>query len=278
MTLTIGSLFSGIGGLELGLEWAGLGPVVWQCEIDPFCRRVLEKHWPNVTRYEDVTRPRNYPHVDVICGGFPCQDVSSAGAKRGIGGQKSSLWWHYADIVRQVRPRFVVVENVASGQRLWLPHVRHQLHMLGYGTRAVALAASDVGAPHRRRRVFVVADAHGSRRQAGVARRGRQGRQYREGAEAIPDAAEVSSDALCGGALLERGRGEERSEAPDPVRGSGGGWREPEPDLVRVVHGLPRGLDGARRRALGNSVVPQCSEVIGRMILESSTEKGSADV
>ena len=79
--LTIGSLFSGIGGLELGLEWAGLGPVVWQCEIDPFCRAVLEKHWPNVTRYEDVTAIRNYPHVDLVCGGFPCQDVSSAGKR-----------------------------------------------------------------------------------------------------------------------------------------------------------------------------------------------------
>lgn len=253
MTLTIGSLFSGIiGGLELGLERAGLGPVLWQCEIDPFCRRVLAKHWPTVTRFEDVTRPRNYPYVDLICGGFPCQDVSSAGARRGLGGQKSSLWWHYADVVRQVRPRFVVVENVASGQRLWLPHVRHQLHMLGYRTRAVALAASDVGAPHRRRRVFVVADAHGALAIDGE----------------VAGAPKAPADAVRRRPLQQRRWSEVRTEAPDAVRRGAPGWRDPEPGMVRVVHGVPSRLDalGARRRALGNAVVPQCAEAIGRMI------------
>ena len=259
MTLTIGSLFSGIiGGLELGLEWAGLGPVLWQCEIDPFCRQVLAKHWPKVTRYQDVTRPRDYAHVDLICGGFPCQDVSSAGARRGIGGQKSSLWWHFADIVRKVRPRFVVVENVASGKGLWLPYVRHQLHMFGYGTRAVALSASDVGAPHRRRRVFVVADAHGDRGLARII--------DGKGARAPKDA----GDALRGGTPQQRGRIEAGPDTTDTVRRGCPGWRDAEPDMVRVVHGLPPRYDrlGARRKALGNAVVPQCSEVIGRIVSE----------
>ena len=82
--LTIGSLFSGIGGLELGLEWAGLGPTLWQCEKDPFCRSVLEKHWPAVTRYEDVTKldGASVAPVGIVCGGFPCQDVSSAGSRK----------------------------------------------------------------------------------------------------------------------------------------------------------------------------------------------------
>ena len=259
MTLTIGSLFSGIiGGLELGLEWAGLGPVLWQCEIDPFCRQVLAKHWPKVTRYQDVTRPRDYAPVDLICGGFPCQDVSSAGARRGIGGQKSSLWWHFADVVRKVRPRFVVVENVTSEKVLWLPYVRHQLHMFGYGTRAVALSAADVGAPHRRRRVFVIADAHGDRKLA----RAINGQMAR--------ASKASANALRRGPLQQRGRIEERPKETDPVWGSRPSWRDPEPDMVRVVHGLSRRLDrlGARRRALGNAVVPQCAEVIGRIVSE----------
>lgn len=157
MTLTIGSLFSGIGGLELGLEWSGLGPVRWQCEIDPFCRAVLAKHWPDVERFEDVTSRTNWPSVDIVCGGFPCQDVSAAGLGRGIGGVRSGLWYHFARVVSEVRPRFVVVENVASGARRWLPTVRHGLHVLGYRTRAVGVSAADVGAPHLRRRVFVVA-------------------------------------------------------------------------------------------------------------------------
>jgi DNA (cytosine-5)-methyltransferase 1 len=226
--LSIGSLFSGIGGLELGLERAGLGPVLWQCELDPFCRRVLAKHWPDVTRFEDVTQPRRWPHVDLVCGGFPCQDVSSAGKRRGIGGQRSGLWWYFAEVVRQVAPRFVVVENVASGTKRWLPHVRHALHLLGYGTRAVAVSAADVGAPHLRRRVFVVGDSHA----------------HREPACAV------------------------NAEAPGMRPATGplrDGW-VPAPERLRMDDGLSSGLD--RLRALGNAVVPQCAEVVGRMIQE----------
>lgn len=261
--MTIGSLFSGIGGLELGLERAGLGPVLWQVEIDPFCRAVLAKHWPNVTRFVDVTQPRSYPHVDLICGGFPCQDVSSAGRGRGIGGKRSSLWWHFADVVRRVQPRWVIVENVASGAHRWLHHVRHQLHVLGYGTRAVSLSAADVGAPHLRRRIFVVADADGDRQLA----------RALDAKVAAPPSA--PADALRIGTLQQRGRREERPQTSDSVRRSRRGWRGPEPSMVRVVHGVPRGMDGRRRRALGNAVVPQCAEAIGRVIraMQPSSEE-----
>lgn len=254
--LTIGSLFSGIGGLELGLEWAGFGPVLWQCEVDPFCRRVLARHWPQVTRFEDVTQPRRWPHVDLVCGGFPCQDVSSAGARRGIGGQHSGLWWHFAAVLEQVRPRFVVVENVASGGKRWLPYVRHQLHVLGYRTRALAVSAADVGAPHLRRRVFVVAHAHGHHKPA-----------LSEHAE-VGGASAVVADAHRA-ELREQPRrlGWARGSASAPVV-EHTGWRAPQPDMVRVVHGVSRGLDGARRRALGNAVVPQCAQVVGEVIRE----------
>ncbi len=252
----IGSLFSGIGGLELGLERAGLGPVAWQCEIDPFCRAVLAKHWPNATRFVDVTQPRLYPDAGLICGGFPCQDVSSAGKRRGIGGARSGLWWYFASVVQQVRPRVVVVENVASGAKAWLPHVRHQLHVLGYRTRAYAISAADVGAPHMRRRVFVVAHAH------------RQGEHARAVDAEVASASAPLADAH-GAELRIESRGGGRTKGAAAAVPQLTGWRSPQPDVVRVVHGVPRGVDGHRRRALGNSVVPQCAEAIGRMIAAS---------
>lgn len=154
----IGSLFSGIGGLELGLEWAGVGETIWQVENNPFCQRVLAKHWPGVTRYSDVKEVSSkcLENVDLVCGGFPCQDVSSAGKRKGIiEGTRSGLWIEFHRIVSELRPEYVLVENVASGARKWLPRVRQDLSMLGYSTTAVSLSAADVGAPHLRRRVFV---------------------------------------------------------------------------------------------------------------------------
>lgn len=273
MTLTIGSLFSGIGGLELGLERAGLGPVLWQCEIDPFCRRVLAKHWPTVTRFEDVTQPRSYPHADLICGGFPCQDVSVAGRGAGLGGARSGLWFHFAGVIARARPRFVVIENVASGARRWLPAVRRHLCELGYDSTAFGISAADVGAPHLRRRVFVV--AHTERELVRV-QQGRRSRAHWQGSaeprldgSARPsathsDCAQREGDWRSGGAAAEladaRDDGDARS-ARAPA------WPTP-PVLRGVDDGIPRGLDRARRlKALGNAVVPQCAEVVGRMIL-----------
>ncbi len=230
MTLTIGALFSGIGGIELGLERAGLGPVLWQVENDPFCRRVLAKHWPHVARFEDVTTARGLPNVDLICGGFPCQDVSSAGARRGLGGQRSGLWYYFARIVRDIRPSFVVVENVASGKSRWLPTVRHQLHVLGYRTRALGIAARDVGAPHSRPRIFVIGHAYRDRKPV-ISQHGEVAR--------VPQAA---SDLRCG-------------------------WI-PKPSDLRMADGVPVRMD--RLRALGNAVVPQCAEVVGRIVLASA--------
>lgn len=168
--ISIGSLFSGIGGLELGLEWAGLGPTIWQVERDPFCQRILAKHWPTAERFDDVCTvgAHNLKPVDLICGGFPCQDLSYAGKGAGLAGARSGLWTEYARIVGELRPRFVVVENVAALAARGLDRVLGDLAALGYDAVWLPVRAADVGAPHRRERLFIVAYA----RRGQVQRRG----------------------------------------------------------------------------------------------------------
>lgn len=262
----IGSLFSGIGGLELGLEMAGLGPVAFQVENNPFCRSVLARHWPEVPKHDDVRSldPETLPPVDILCGGFPCQDVSSAGKGAGLAGARSGLWYEFRRIVEAARPPWVVVENVASGARRWLPHVRRDLHVLGYRTRAFALSAADVGAPHLRRRVFVVAHP------GGIELREQSGRSSGTGREgpALPSVAGEAgrvaghSDRDGESALSLNG---EVAELRGVASGASA-WAAP-PEFRGVDDGVPRRLD--RLHALGNAVVPQCAEAVGRMIREA---------
>jgi DNA (cytosine-5)-methyltransferase 1 len=260
MTLTIGSLFSGIGGLELGLERAGLGPVVWQCECDPDALRVLAHHWPCATRYNDVRQLdcATLPRVDIICGGFPCQDISSAGKRAGLRGARSGLWAEFRRIVAAMRPQWVVVENVAGNAIAWIDPVSLQLAQLGYSTLPVPLAAADVGAPHRRRRVFIVA-AHADA----------------QGESAQPEHAKMASASTAADAerspLRQQSRRQGRPHRASATVAAHAGWQRAQPDMVRMVHGLSAQLDahaGPRIRALGNAVVPQCAEVIGHVIQE----------
>jgi DNA (cytosine-5)-methyltransferase 1 len=159
--MRLGSLFSGIGGLELGLELALGCEVVWQVEREPWPRAVLARHWPAADRsVTDVCKAgaSNLAPVDLVCGGFPCQDISTAGSGRGIEhGEKSGLWREYARILRELRPRFVVVENSAALPFRGLDIVLGDLAALGYDAEWSRIGACDVGAPHRRWRCFVVA-------------------------------------------------------------------------------------------------------------------------
>jgi DNA (cytosine-5)-methyltransferase 1 len=159
--MRLGSLFSGIGGLELGLELALGCEVVWQVEREPWPRAVLARHWPDADRsVTDVCEAgaANLAPVDLVCGGFPCQDISPAGLGRGIEhGEKSGLWREYARILRELRPRFVVVENSAALPSRGLDIVLGDLAALGYNAEWTRIGAVDVGAPHRRWRCFVVA-------------------------------------------------------------------------------------------------------------------------
>lgn len=171
MTLTFGSLYSGIGGFDLALEWAGMIPK-WQVEKDAFCLQVLAKHWPNVDRYTDVCKVRgtngpivsrrdadwwDWPEpVDVVCGGFPCQPFSSAGKQRGSEDDRN-LWPEMLRIVNEFQPRWVIGENVAGIINVYLDKVLTDLEGAGYEVRAVVVPAAAVNAPHRRDRVFIVA-------------------------------------------------------------------------------------------------------------------------
>jgi DNA (cytosine-5)-methyltransferase 1 len=114
--LTVGSLFSGIGGIELGLEATGGFRTIWQVEIDPYCRRILEKHWPEVPKYGDITKlsSDDLERPDLLAGGFPCQDLSTAGLRAGLSGSRSGLWREFLRLIRDLRPRYVLVENVAA--------------------------------------------------------------------------------------------------------------------------------------------------------------------
>lgn len=159
MNWRIGSLFSGIGGLEKGLEDSGLGHTVWQVEQSEFCRDVLARHWPHAERFEDVREvgAANLVPVDLIAGGFPCTDISGAGKGAGLAGERSGLWFEFARIIEELGPEWVVIENVASGAKRWVDQVRDHLGQLGYETLPVPLSAANVGAPHLRGRIFLIA-------------------------------------------------------------------------------------------------------------------------
>ena len=162
--LRIGSFFSGVGGLELGLEWSGLGETVFQVEWDAFCQSVLRARWPGVPLFGDITtiHIEDLPDADVWCGGFPCQDVSKAGAGAGLEGERSGLFYELARLLREARtvgraPRILVLENVAAILDRGLDDVLATLASCGYDAEWDCIPAAAVGAPHERDRWFLVA-------------------------------------------------------------------------------------------------------------------------
>jgi DNA (cytosine-5)-methyltransferase 1 len=341
------SLFAGIGGLDLGLERAG-----WRCvgqvEIDPFCRRVLAKHWPDVPRWGDIREvsPDDLPRADLICGGFPCQPVSTAGRRRGQADERW-LWPEFARAIRHLRPGWVLVENVPGLLARGMGDVLGDLAGVGYDAEWRCLSAADVGAPHLRERVWIVAypelrgrdglherrqprhlatdaggsGANGPGRPAaegdsrGVPREGTQGsnvpdpeRQQlrdepgRRNGQDRPGQAVAGDDGPARFVAHTEGDGRPRSW-PAGAGQPAGGWPEPvggrealansngrspfwapvarperhpwraEPVVGRVAHGVPARVD--RLRALGNAVVPQVAELIGRRILAGSPSEPS---
>lgn len=240
--LKVLDLFSGIGGFSLGLERTGGFDTVAFCEIDPFCQRVLAKHWPEVPCYDDIqtldadTLASDGIDVDIICGGFPCQDVSTAGRKTGISGTRSGLWDDYARLIGELQPKFCIVENVTGLLDAGMGVVLGDLAALGYDADWGCLPASAVGLPHSRERVWIVAYP------AGIGQ-SKPGHLWQNACRNPPQASWKATDAV------------------DALR------RGTVPALCREHDGRSKRLDKSRLTALGNAVVPQIPELIGRAIL-----------
>ena len=326
MPLTFGSLFAGIGGFDLGFERAGMTPL-WQVEIDDFCNRVLEKHWPDVARYRDArevhgaiahtkqirrdrqgqskkrgqargepchkstppssksryirpTCPACLPPVDVICGGFPCQPHSLAGKRKGAADDRD-LWPEFKRLIDELRPRWVVAENVPGIRTTILDAVLSDLEGMGYSWEAAIIPAVAVDAPHRRDRVWIVAHTEG-----GIARKQKTGNGRTSISGRGEDVAHAERFPIWPGLRKsEPGRQRRRRFS----NGSGAGIGRPTQSGLGVLDdGLPAGLAGFRwlpepgvgrvatgipdrvnkLKALGNAVVPQVTEFIGRLIVE----------
>ena len=156
---TIGSLFSGIGGLDIATEAIFGGEVVWHSEVDPYACHVLRQWWPGVPNLGNIQAVRHFPPASVLSGGFPCQDISSAGTREGLRGRRSGLWSEFVRAIRDVGPDFVVVENVGQLRARGLDQVLAQLAQAGFDAEWTSVRAANVGAPHRRERVFILAYA-----------------------------------------------------------------------------------------------------------------------
>lgn len=272
LVLTVGSIFSGIGGLDLGLERAGMR-VKWMCEIDPFCRKVLRRHWPDVPIYEDIRDIKeDVAHVDVVAGGFPCQPVSLAG-KRLAQEDPRWLWPEFARVIRLVGPRYVIVENVPGLVVRGLGDVLRDLAEMGFDADWEIVSAASQGAPHLRERLFIVA-YHPDRDGGGFAQHGE-----RDSRETVGRETSLGDDlgGLHSHVAHPSGAGRSHTEGHP---GSHQNWREvfvadhdrpgsrqwpPEPPVGRVVDGFPGRVD--QLRGLGNAVVPRVAEFVGRCLL-----------
>lgn len=238
--LTVLDLFSGIGGISLGLEATGGFRTICFCEIEPFPRAVLAKHWPGVPIHDDV-RTLTGVTAEVITAGFPCQDLSFAGYGAGLGGERSGLWREVERLVGEVRPRYVIVENVSALLVRGMGTVLGDLARIGYDAEWSIVSACSVGAPHVRRRVFIVAYPNGL-----------NGRSRLWNPTTRPDRAIQTLNSL------EDSRAGWRARLANPSALYGG------------ADGIPRGMD--RNRAIGNAVVPAVAELIGRAILDAERD------
>ena len=292
--MKICSLFSGIGGLELGLEAAGVGETLWQVEQDAFCRSVLARHWPDARRFEDVrtVRAEDISGAELICGGFPCQDISVAGNGAGLAGERSGLWREFARLIRAVLPRFVVIENVPALAGRGLGAVLGHLAESGYDAEWDVIGAAAVGACHRRDRMFIIAwlrdapNPDGQRiRQLAEREAGRWldvqgGRQTRAGKNGAAGNAPDSNGGRCKGEREPQHKDEQgalRAELNGLVpagRWARAGFEFNPWQALGSVRPVDDGISGrvAMLRALGNAVVPQVAYQVGLRIQQLKGE------
>jgi DNA (cytosine-5)-methyltransferase 1 len=271
--LTVGSLFSGIGGLDLGLERAGM-QVIWQSEIDPYACKVLAKHWKDVPnhgnikeiKWGDVVRP------DVICGGYPCQPFSTAGKRKGQDDLRH-LWPWVRQAISELRPKYAILENVRGHLSLGGLSVIGELANIGYDAEWRIVSAASVGANHKRERIIIVAYPNNTgsycsqinSTETRVNALGRVGGRSSNVADTNRLQLDDSNFDQCNTSASRKS-----PSVFSLARGSSNGrtaehWLS-EPDVGRVADGIPNRVD--RLRGLGNAVVPQVAEVIGRMVVD----------
>ena len=311
--LTIGSLFSGIGGLEIGLEVAGVGKTIWQVEQDDFCRNVLAKHWPEAERFDDIKTvgANNLRYADIICGGFPCQDISLAGSGAGLAGERSGLWGEMYRVIREIRPRFVIVENVPALTSRGLGAVLGDLASCGYDAEWDCVSAASIGACHRRDRLFIIAyntdPNSGRREEQREQEHGKQQSQRRDEPDGLgktgrregahdstdpdsntvrkqsrrssrtgrPSSSQLREPSKEGDSTNPQRKGlQERERAQGKwsyASIAGGHGGNVKPRFCPVI---PNGFPGrvARLKALGNAVVPAVAYQVGRALLQRINE------
>ena len=280
--LRYGSLFSGIGGIDLGMDMAGF-ECAWQVEIDDYCRQILDKHWPGVPKYKDIyeVKGEEIEPVDILCGGFPCQPVSVAGKRGGVDDERW-LWDEFYRLICELRPRWVVAENVtglfsANSGRAFAGVLRDLAEGRYDAVWDVYPAGGPggVGAPHRRERVFLVAhtdspqsvkDSRNVREEFKVSKVNRQDISTVVSGGSSEDVADTYGKRRRSG-YTERENAKDVRQSP---RCKINGQWDIEPNVGRVANGVSRRVD--RLRALGNGVVPQVAYKVARMIYEY-TEK-----
>ena len=284
--LRYGSLFSGIGGIDLGMDMAGF-ECAWQVEIDDYCRQILDKHWPGVPKYKDIyeVKGAEIDPVDILCGGFPCQPVSVAGKRGGVNDERW-LWDEFYRLICEIRPRWVVAENVtglfsANSGRAFAGVLR-DLAEGGYNAVWDVYPAGGpggVGAPHRRERVFLVAhtdspqsikDTRDVREEFKVSKVNREDLSAVVSGGSGKDVADTNTKRLQGMVKESQTGARQIQQVGFCSRTSRWkGW-DVEPNVGRVANGVPNRVD--RLKTLGNAVVPQVAYKVARMIYEY-TEK-----
>ena len=277
-------LFSGIGGFSLGLERAGMSTVA-MCEKDPYCRKILAKHWPDLTIHEDIRNldgKRYAESIDLVCGGFPCQPFSVAGKRKGTNDDRH-LWPEMLRVIKESRPRWVIGENVFGFINMALDDVQADLEREHYEVRKFVLPAVAVDAKHRRDRIILIAYSNSpavwdrTERQAQGRDNLQAGRKTitpNDGtAQSLADTQSERVQGLWSGREQEP-HAHERQELPmcESQRPRPAYW-EAEPCVGRVADGVPNRVD--RIRGLGNAVVPQLIQAIGELVIKADREMRS---
>lgn len=271
--MTFYDAFAGIGGFRLGLESAG-HRCIGSCEINEYARKVYYKRfgeWPD----KDIREVKDIKGADMLCGGFPCQDISTAGKGAGLSGERSGLWWELARIIKDCVPRWVFLENVPALLGRGLGDILGHLASCGYDAEWDCLSAQAFGAPHRRDRIWIVAYSNSDRLWL---QSGRSSRANGKDQTIITDDGKEKSMANPNGHRLEKNtRNEQLCKSPASggasrffTTGSGKGmslWDGQAPTFTEgcgMVDGIPNRVD--RLKCLGNAVVPQVVEWIGKRI------------